>query len=140
MNNFNQEIEQAKRYRWTWGIVILSIISLATGGLIYSYFVPGEYQAFGLFVSSVVILTIIVMMIMIHQNINPRYWWPSVWGYEVFLDPPKGIRDDRSLRLEEINLWLKNTLPETDYVVVNSWRYQFLKKSQAAMFKLAWYQ
>jgi hypothetical protein len=70
---------------------------------------------------------------------KPGYWWTSFLGYEIVIDPMIWDIDyhQQQSRIKEIQQWVRSQ-PGTKIFEIHSTRYQFLKKSDAVLFKLTW--
>jgi len=84
---------------------------------------------------------IVIIGLMLSHG-NPLRWWSPFLGIEVKVNlgrisQEEAIHGFDSMR-PKIESWLKETTPKYQYVMINPYRYRFLRKKHAVMFKLAW--
>lgn len=88
------------------------------------------------------LLPVSMMSFLVVDFGNPLRWWHLFTGIEIRVDLDKISREESvhgfdSMR-PKIQEWLEETTPKYQYIMINPYRYKFLRKRHAAMFKLAW--
>ena len=89
--------------------------------------------------SVAIVATILYFFIMKTILGHPRNWWVPFGGVTMTIDVDQYIKDgkDPEALAPEIEDWVKNMV-KGRYYKVNPYRYIFLHRRDAAMFKLAW--
>lgn len=83
-----------------------------------------------------------VMVVMYAQLGSPLNWWHPFFGHVMTVNKDKIARREQAGETagavqQEIRDWVKE-MAKTAYYEQNPYSYKFLKKADAAMFKLAW--
>jgi hypothetical protein len=128
-------VEAGLRHRRTalWMMLVFEAV------LVYSY-ISGTSSRWGLLVLT--LPPFIVALSLGNQFGPPKNWWAAYWGTTITVDPKKHVPASTTykdtFRLEDqLADWLKQMRIRPVYKV-NAFRYTFLRKKHAAMFKLAW--
>lgn len=138
MESWDQEYENFRQARWVRqrrALCLILIFNAFITPLIQIFSTPQIWWAFFL-------PTLTILFLLTLDNGNPLRWWALFTGVEIKVDLDKISREEAihgfdSMR-PKIQEWLKETTPKYQYIMINPYRYKFLRKRHAAMFKLAW--
>lgn len=117
------------------GLLIISI-----GGPIYINYAEGGGSWWVLSQAVPPIATVSIIMGMKYGS--PKNWWSPYFGHDVYVNKNKIAERERAGEnpneiLKEIDAWVKNCAKGRS-IQINGYRYRFLRKGDAAFFKLAW--
>ena len=121
-------------------VLLLGFLILIIGLPVLFGILNGNTALFGLAPALPVSVGVVIAMTM--KCGNPLNWWSPFFGHDMDVNTVKIAEREQAGEnpneiLKEIDAWVKNCT-KGRYVQVNGFRYRFLRKGDAAFFKLAW--